>query len=416
VAVDSEGNVIVGGYSDGPIDFGCGLLQTAAGDTPVLFKLDPAGNCLWSRAFTVPQTGASDQVRTLAVDVTGDIYVAVTFYGSVDLGGGTMTAVGQSDIAVAKYDADGNYQWALQYGDAGIQIAFGIALDPSGNVLVVGAYTGALDFGGGALTASGGLDGFIAKLTPAGAYVWAHAYGSSGNHEILAVASDPSGNVLVTGENLSTMDFGCGALTSAGLSDVFIAKLTPAGACLWSKGYGDSANQTGNGIASNANGDVIATGLVDGTMEFDGTSSTSYTSLAGDDAWVLALDPSGKYLWSATVGGPDNQNGLGVSVDSAGNVLMAGVLAGSAVVGGQTLTSVSDSEDILVVKYDPGGNLLWAHTYGDPSLQFARIGAFDAEGNVALTGVTNGPIDFGFGTAPVAGFGGEDIFVFKLGP
>ncbi len=139
VAVDGSGNIVVGGYSSEAINFGCGVLSTAAGEDPVLFKLDPAGNCLWSKAFKVTTVGVSNEVFGLAVDGAGNIYALVTFYGAVDLGGGVLTSAGQSDIAVAKFDASGNYQWAHVYGDASLQLGYNLALDPAGNVIVAGA-------------------------------------------------------------------------------------------------------------------------------------------------------------------------------------------------------------------------------------------------------------------------------------
>jgi hypothetical protein len=432
VAVDGSGNVIVGGYSSEAINFGCGVLPTAAGEDPALFKLDPAGNCLWSKVFTVPTVGPADEVDAVAVDAAGNIYILVTFDGAVDLGGGTLTSAGEADIAVAKYDTNGNYQWANRYGDALLQIGYSIAVDPTGNVIVAGGFAGTLDFGGAGITSTS-ESAFVAKLTTAGAFVWANKYGNGGPQVAFGVASDPSGNVLVTGANLSVVNFGCGALTAAGggAADAFIAKLTPAGVCTWSQGFADTSvpggnNVVGSAITSDAQGNVITTGYYSGTVDFGGAP---YTSLTQEDPWLLKLDPNGKYVWSKAPGdvvpdggsAPTGRKGTAVAADAFGNVVMAGVLLGSADFGGGPVTSAGMG-DAFVAKYDAAGNYLWAKSYGDAFNQNAKGVAVDATGNVIVTGTagaTGGAAGTGFinfGTGQVCGFGGEDIFLAKLGP
>ncbi len=267
-----------------------------------------------------------------------------------------------------------------------------------------------MNFGGGSVTSNGGEDAFVVKLTTAGAFVWAKSWGDNGAQVAFGVATDPSGDVLVTGANTGTIDFGCGPLTAAGSADIFVAKLTPSGACAWSHGYGDSANQYGNGIVADALGNVIATGLFDGTVDFGGAT---YTSQALDDAWLLKLDPAGNYLWSRAPGGPDNQRGVAVAVDASNNIALGGALYGSADFGGGTLTSAG-SGDAFVAKYDASGNYLWAKSYGDASLQQTKRLAFDPAGDVIVVGTASGFLDFG--TGPICGFGGEDMFVAKLSP
>jgi hypothetical protein len=416
-AVDSSGNILVGGYSSEAINFGCGVVTTATtGQTPVLFKLDPAGNCLWSKAFAVTGAATGDAVNSVGVDAAGNVYIEVTYTGTVDLGGGPLTSTGSSDIAVAKYDTNGNYQWGNGYTDAVLAAGGGIAVDPSGNVLVAGSFAGTLNFGGGSIASTGGENAFVAKFTTAGAFVWAHPYGNGGPQVAFGVAADASGNVLVTGTNFGVMNFGCGALTSAGAGDVFIAKLTPSGACAWSKGYGDASNQAGRGIVSDALGDVIVAGYYQGTVNFGGGSSTSQ---AANDAWLLKLDPSGNFLWDVFAGGPSNQTGLSVTVDASNNVAFGGEIQGTAGFGSGTLTGTTAGA-AFAAKYDPAGNYLWAYAYGNTALTNGM--AFDPSGNlivVGTSGVTGGAASTGvinFGTGAVAGFGGEDIFVAKLGP
>src|SRR5207249_3953277 len=94
------------------------------------------------------------------------------FKGTVDFGGGNLTAVpsanGYADAFIAKYSGStGAHLWSKRIGSSGQDCAYGVALDSNNNVVVVGAFMGTVDFGGTALSAAGGSpDIFVAKFGP----------------------------------------------------------------------------------------------------------------------------------------------------------------------------------------------------------------------------------------------------------
>src|SRR5207244_753999 len=133
-------------------------------------------------------------------------------------------------------------------------------VDPNGNIDVTGAFSGPADFGGGALT-SAGVDIFLAKLSPTGGHVWSRRFGSAlATHAGNGVACDGSGNVLVTGSFESSIDLGGGWATSFAHKDIFVAKYSPAGAYLWSRLAGGIYDDAGRGTAADASGQVAVTG------------------------------------------------------------------------------------------------------------------------------------------------------------
>jgi hypothetical protein len=99
-------------------------------------------------------------------------------------------------------------------------------VDGSGNVVVSGYFAGAVDFGGGALTALG-TDVFAAKYSSAGAHTWSRRFGGAGTQLGYGVAAAPNGNVTLTGPFSGTIDCGTGTLTSAGMDDAFLAGIGP---------------------------------------------------------------------------------------------------------------------------------------------------------------------------------------------
>src|SRR5207244_11295912 len=101
--------------------------------------------------------------------------------------------------------------WARGFGGAVWDVGYAVAVDPSGNIAVTGAFSGPADFGGGTLFSSG-VDVFLAKLSPTGGHVWSRHFGAAlAVHAGNGVACDGSGNVLATGsfENSIALGGGC---------------------------------------------------------------------------------------------------------------------------------------------------------------------------------------------------------------
>ena len=152
------------------------------------------------------------------------------FQGTVDFGGGTLTSADADfdDIYVVKFGSDGTHVWSKRFGGPNSQQAFCVAVDAAGNVIVSGVFSESVDFGGGAL--SGRYDVFLAKFDPDGNHLWSERFGDFVIQEGWGVAVDNSGNIVLAGRSDGSVDFGGGTLTTAGASDIFVAKFGAADA------------------------------------------------------------------------------------------------------------------------------------------------------------------------------------------
>ena len=88
------------------------------------------------------------------------------FEATVDFGGGGLTSAGLGDIFVAKYDAAGNHLWSKRFGGPSGGYGYSVTVDSANHVFVTGGFVGTVDFGGGGLTSAGQSDIFVAKLLP----------------------------------------------------------------------------------------------------------------------------------------------------------------------------------------------------------------------------------------------------------
>jgi hypothetical protein len=407
IAIDSAGNVLVTGSFEGTVDFGGGALTSAGLDDLFVAKLDRAGAHLWSKRFG--DAGNQDGC-SITTDSAGNVLLTGSFEGTVDFGGGALTSAGLDDLFVAKLDPDGSHLWSKRFGDTDYQYGESITTDSAGNVLLTGSFEGTVDFGGGALTNAGSDDLFVAKLDPTGAHLWSKRFGDAGILQEPTITTDSAGNVLHTGQFVGTIDFGGGALTSAGLNDIFIAKLDSDGAHLWSKRFGDVDDQQRPSITTDSAGNVLLTGLFADTVDFGGGALTS----AGDyDLFVAKLDPAGTHIWSKRFGDSGFQVGYNITTDSASNVLLTGLFAGTVDFGGGALTSAG-GYDLFVAKLNPAGTHIWSKRFGDTDYQFGYSITTDSAGNVLFTGYFGGTVDFGGGALTSAG--SVDLFVAKLAP
>jgi hypothetical protein len=298
--------------------------------------------------------------------------------------------------------------WSKRFGGIDNQYAAGVVTDTSGNVIVTGYFTGSVDFGGGALTSAGGNDIFVAKLNANGDHMWSKRFGDTNVQVVVGIATDNADNVIVTGYFTGSVDFGGGALTSVGDWDIFMVKLDANGDHLWSKRFGDANNQMNVGIATDSADNVIVTGHFTGSVDFGGGVLTS----AGNwDIFVAKLDANGDHLWSKRFGNASEQGAGSVAVDSIGNVIVTGYFAGSVDLGGGALTSAG-GDDIFVAKLDTNGGHLWSERFGDANDQYGGNVAIDGTGNVLITGSIDGSTNFG--DAPLQSAGNGDALLAKF--
>jgi hypothetical protein len=279
---------LVGAFASPSVDFGGGPISRLGSQDAYVVKMNGSGTHLWSDGYG--GTSASATAFAVALNPMGSVYVAgfQGGTGSVDYGGGGLTAAGGVDATVWAVDFSGSHLWSKIFGDAATQLASGIASDSLGNAIVTGHANGSIDFGGGALTSAGSSDVYVAKLGGGGAHVWSQIYGDSAAQTSVRIATDASDNVLGLANFDGSIDFGGGPLTSLGSNDAAVFKLTSAGAHVSSVAFGDSGEQTASSIAGDGSGNRYVTGGFAGTVDFgDGPLMSS----GGSDLYVVKMAP-----------------------------------------------------------------------------------------------------------------------------
>ncbi|WP_192811663.1 SBBP repeat-containing protein [Pontibacter sp. BAB1700] len=136
--------------------------------------------------------------------------------------------------------------------------------------------------------------------------------------------------------------------------------------------------------------------------------STSLTSSGLSDIVVVKYNTSGNVVWATKAGGNAADKGTGITVDASGNSYITGSLTGTASFGNTTLTSAGNT-DGFVAMLNASGVFVWAQTIGGTAADEGRGIAIDANNNIYVAGNFNG--DFTLGFTPLAHSGNQDIFL-----
>ena len=336
----SDGSAIVtGSFQSGTATFGSTTLTSAGGADVFVAKIDASGTYVWAT-----QAGGTSTDRGYAISTLSDGSAIVTgyFQGTATFGSTTLTSsAGTYDVFVAKIDASGAYVWATQAGGTVADYGKAISTLSDGSAIVTGNFQGTATFGSTTLTSAGSDDVFVAKIDASGTYVWATQAGSTSEDKGNAISTLSDGSSIVIGYFVGTATFGSTTLTSAGNADVFVAKIDASGAYLWATQASGTSSDIGYAISTLSDGSAIVTGYFSGTATF---GSTTLTSAGIKDVFVAKIDASGTYVWAAKAGGTSNDYGYAISTLSDGSAIVTGWFFGTAAFGSTTLTSAGDGD------------------------------------------------------------------------
>ena len=388
-AIDGEGDV----YTAGKIN-----------NKPAVVKTDKYGNVFW----TYIATGAGGgEVRSIAIDKIGYVYITGNFISTQDFGGGPLVTAGGYDVFVVKLDPWKRHIWSKRYGSPAFsstptETGNAIAIDPTDNSVVFTALWGdggAVDFGGGFVTPSYIQDAIIVKLTTDGNFVWNRHIGGSAGTYPAGLTVDKVGSVYVTGAIYSPTKFDNNIIVTnnAGINnDAFVAKYSANNVFQWVKNYGQQTVQaTGQNLLVDNNGDLIFLGLSMGLNNFGGIMLTN----RGADDIILAKYNSynGNHIWSKSIGSWAMDYAKGIGIDSSNRITIAGIFNRSLNFNdGNFLPSSNPSVDwqAFVASFESNGSLVWARSFGNGAARLEGV-AVRPDGRIFTVGRMTGLENFG---------------------
>lgn len=396
LTIDEAGNVYVTGYSQ------VGNLSTT---DIVTIKYNTNGTVLWTARFDPRLSGIASRAggTNLVVDGEGNVYVAGWLRSS---------GSGAANILVLKYNSAGALLWYDTYNGGVIQDYWPLYSDDAPGALMID------DAGNLYMTGTRWLNGWkarkpadtvIMKYDPAGNRLWLREYiGARGG----ALAQGTDGNIYV-GATAYDNHY---QLKSGGY---LVMKYTPDGTLLWSTEYDHPDNcpedrtsaylckdaDVLSGLAVGASGDIYVTG-------YTGTAYLSGYNIYNVDYHTIKFDSDGNILWSKRYGVKETDTPAGLVLDSQDNVYVTG----SAYSVGEWNT------DVVTVKYDKDGTLLWDVQYDQSGSDYASSASVTQAGEVYVMGssgkypnldlMTLKYVQPGYNSPPIAEAGPDQLVIY----
>jgi hypothetical protein len=346
-------------------------------------------------------TGGESQVYDMATDSAGNVFITGKFTGTVDFDPGA-THAGSTDVLTATSGVDAyvaKYIPGTPLSLAWVRPINGAAADSSdsGHAVAVDDYGNAY-VEGRVQNVAGASVHFTQKLSADGTVAWM-TIGLSTTY--------PAGYIAVNSAGV----YIAGAQNVASTSNVFVSKLDAAtGDVIWTSAPSLGAN--GNGVANGMDldnaGNLYVTGTFFGQIGFGSTTlvATSAKPTSASDIFLTKVNPRGGFDWATKMGGAGYDDAAGI-VYADGSLYLTGAFGRStrsfakgesAVFGGYTLKSAG-MYDVYVVKTTLGGTtspatVQWAKGFGGTSNDWGIEVAADQVGNIYLTGIFWGTVDF----------------------
>ena len=336
---------------------------------------------------------------------------------------------------LAAYDSsqpliiDPTLSYVSYLGGSGDDVINDIAVDAQGAIYVTGQASSDNLPGVSASVYSGGADAFVSKFSAAGELLFTTYLGGgeggyfgdmeSGN----ALAVDGAGHIYVTGEAVSgfprVLDSISNGYCFTTSTEAFVVRLDDNGVLLYSDCFGGGLQDSGQGLALDAAGDVYVTGWT-GSGDFVDAG----TGYGGRDAFAfkLGLGGSGGVIWSRYIGGTGGDMGRDITL-TADAVTIVGATNSTNLVPSAVAYGVGGDIDVFVTRLSQfDGEVLWSRVIGGSGADSEVAGADDGHlaiasdfaGAVYITGQTRSA-DFPLSNAYQATLhGGADVFVTKL--
>ncbi|MFT5249707.1 MAG: hypothetical protein ACI93P_001435 [bacterium] len=434
MSVSSNGsNIYSTGSYDGITDFdpgvGTDILSTVGGHDIFVQKLDQNGNLLWVKTIG----GLGNDVARIINDYGTSIIISGTFTETVDFDPGTgvlsKTSNGESDVFILALDDNGDFLWVTTIGSSASELIGGQELNSSNEIIVTGGfgYNMTVDVSGTPVTvlSVGMSDVFFLKMNLlTGSINWFNTIGGTGPDAGSGLAIKSNNNILITGKYRNIMDIDPSAndfsLSSNGGNSVFLAEYDGLGNFVNGFSFDSPSDMEAYDIALDDNENIYLTGYFKTTVDFDLKAGVTDIASNGDqDCYVVKLTSIKSLIWARTFGGAGLDQSFGIEVVANGDVYTVGrysdVVDFDPGVGIANETGNGSSWDIFIHKLNSSGDFQLVHTFGDGGSDLARGLEIGASGDMYVSGIFGGTIDFdpGAGTIDLTATGSADAFLIK---
>jgi hypothetical protein len=365
----------------------------------LFFTQNVSAQVTWSTYFG----GESfDGAYSIVTDASGNVYITghTSSINKISTSGAFQTSYGgSSDAFIAKFNTNGNLQWATYFGGPGYEMGKAIVLDANNNIYIAGEASGVSHLatqGAHQEQIAGAQDAFLAKFNSSGNLLWCTYFGGSLDESVTALKTSPQNEVYLVGYTKSNVGIATGGSHQSnyggGDSDGFIIKFNESGARQWATYVGGNKEEYLYSLAISTGNHIYVGGYTGSTNGLSTQGVHQATYGGGDfDGFLLKFDSNGQRLWGTYNGGPAIDGIMGITFDKSENVLVLGSTSSTSNIAttGTYQATFKGGNDGFVTKFSPSGQRIWATYYGGEKDDYPNSIATDQKGNILITGSTN---------------------------
>lgn len=242
-------------------------------------------------------------------------------------------------------------------------------------------------------------DVWVLKTDAQGITQWSKTFGGTDEDKATGIEKTSDGGYVISAFTRSSD--GDVASGTAGFNDLWIFKISSAGALQWEKTYGYSGNDLAYKVLQTSDGGYLLLGVLDVTASGgEGNVGRSSGNHAGGDYWVLKLDSNGSREWSRYYGGTFTDTAYDAVETAAGGYIIMGSSDSQDV----DITGNIGEYDYWILNIDADGNIIWQKNFGGSEIDLVYAMTKTLDGNYLLVGDTrsnDGDVDTLIGNADV---------------
>ncbi len=370
-ASDNQGNTFVCGYKDTPFSY------NRVQSNLVLMKYNSSGTLLFSKTLT-----GDLHAHKLQTDNDGNVYVALDFLTNLSIDNFNLASeLFVENPLLIKFSSNGDFLWHKTLAGEFTNHFAALAIDHNQNL-----YIGYDDYSSSHVEKIDKNTGETLQTIE-----------QNGVKIISSISVDNESNIYVAGSCAEiNAEYNGTPFPAIHQYNTYITKYNPAGQMQWTK-YVEDITCPNPIVKARTPDEVYFSSDLFGNFTFDAITAegpmNGYT-----DFFLARLNNSGNFVWVKEVPGMGSANpGLSnyLDFDSDGNIYFGGSTRHVIQWNETVSTNVSTmNEDILILKYNPSGDILWAKTAGGNSFDMLHGITILPDESLVVTGIAHGNTTF----------------------
>ena len=365
---------------------------------------------------------SNDEGKDIVVGPDGSIYVIGDFFGTFIIQDTTLISEGSTDVFIAKFDADSNLIWIHSINGTKKDVGVAIDIDVDGNTYILSEInSNQITIADSILTTSSNQDILLAKFNTEGEIQWAKHEGNGNFLFGKDLVVDQINDIIITGDFAGDLDLsGIEIDVNRQTKDIYLAKYSSNGDIVWAQRQGNFSNFEFSKTLEVDLKNSILLGLEFNDSTNIGGQEYVSKIIGKPDIVVAKFNSSGTFIWAQHFETSDISSINSITPDAADNVYFSGSFRDSLFINGDTVitgqTGSQPNQAILLVKLNSSGIVNWHKAFNN-NQSIGNIGSavsVNKVGQVLLAGTYKG--DMFFDHIEAKGIGNDDMFVCTLNP